>query len=181
MTRCSLTMECIFTLWHSTGSKLNPQSSTWRRICCSFIVTRMLPVDSTPVHLQTTSWKPGKCFKLWTTRKNRRVTMLGKLFRWLQSVVAFMKIKPRFGQKLHIILLTYWISTLWRCICWTSSLAIFAGLANSQIQALSSWNARWSILNKHTDNWNVIRPPSRFCQCKPKRRCFSIESWIQIL
>jgi len=86
-------------------------------------------VNSAPVNLQRRSWKPWKTSLLWSNRRNRTVTQLRTIFLWLLSVVALMKIKHRFSQQLHNILMTNLISTLWRCIFWTTSLTISASLA----------------------------------------------------
>jgi len=128
---CTSRTQCIFTLWHSTGTILRPRSSTCRIIWRSFIVIRMFSVDSAPVNLHRRSRKTSNSRLLWTNRRNGRVTPSGTIFLWLKSVIALTKMKSRSSQKLHNILSTNLISTLWRGISWTTSLTISASLATS--------------------------------------------------
>jgi len=53
------------------------------------------------------------------------------IFLRLQSMVSLMKIKCRSSQKFHNTLSTNRISTLWRCISWTTSLTVSARLVTS--------------------------------------------------
>jgi len=87
----------------------------------------------------------------------------------------------RLSQKLHNILSTNWISTLWRCISWTTSLTISASFGTSCMRALNSKKEQWCISKQITDHWVVRRPPSWVCEQYPKTQCSSIESWIQML
>jgi len=68
---------------------------------------------------------------LWTNRRNWTVTPHGPIFQRLQKVVALMKIKCISSLKLHKILLTNRISTLWKYISRTTSLTISASLGTS--------------------------------------------------
>ena len=162
-------MKCIFTLWHSTGTILRSWLSTWRIIWRRFIVTTMFSVNSAPVNLQRRSWKRWKSSLLWTNRRIGRVTPLRTIFLRLQSAIALMKVKRISSQKLHNILSTNRISTLWRCISWTTSLTISTSLATSEIYALNSQKKRWWSLNNHTDNQIFMRAPFGFVNDSPKR------------
>jgi len=95
-----------FTLWHSTGTILKPWSSTWRSIWRSFIIRRMFLFNSTAPNQQRRTWKPRKSGLLWTKSSNDRVSRLGTIFQWLQTIVALMMIKCRSSQMLHNISLT---------------------------------------------------------------------------
>jgi len=54
-------------------------------------------------------------------------------------------------------------------------------LSNLSNATLNSQKEQWWILNWYTDNWNIIMLPSRCCERKLRRRCFSFKSWMQML
>jgi len=103
------------------------------------------------------------------------VTPGGKIFLRLQGIAALIKIRHGLSQRLLNILSTNRISTIRRCMTWTTSLTIFASLATFQMQPLKCQKEWWWILNMCTGNLMIRRPPSRSCKQPPKRRCFSIE------
>jgi len=63
----------------------------------------MISVDSVLAKPQTRSQKPWPRSILWTHRGNRRVTPLGTIFLWQQSVVALMRKTHWSSQNLHSI------------------------------------------------------------------------------
>jgi len=141
----------------------------------------MFLVDSIPVNLPRSSQKRWKRSLLWTNMREGGVTPLGTVFQRPQSVVMLLKVQYRASQKLHNILLTNWISTMWRYMSWTTSLTISASFATFEIQDLNSQNEWWGILNKRTNNRIVKKAPSRFCEWQPERCGFSITSLTQSL
>jgi len=172
---------CILILWHSTDTILRPWWTTWIINWRSVIVRRKISVDSIPVNHQRRSWKPWNHSLLSTNRRNGRVTPVGTIFLRLQSIIALMKIKRRLSDQLHNILSMNRISTLWRCIIWTTSLTISGRFTTSSMQALNYQQKQWWTVIKGTNNRIVARPPFRLCEGMPGRRCFSIESWMQTL
>jgi hypothetical protein len=73
-------------------------------------------------------WDVWQYSLLWTNCRNGRVTVLGILILWLQSINRLIWIKLGSSQILHIISSINRILTLWKCISWTISLTIFATL-----------------------------------------------------
>jgi len=156
---CASGTSCNFTMLHSTGTTLKPWSSTWWIIWRSFIVKRMFSVNSAPHNLQRRSRKPWKSSWLCPNRKKRRVTTLRTIFLRLQSIVTSMKLECRSSQKLHNILSTNRISTLWRCISLTTSLTRSASLAMSEMHSMNSQRERcgsWISITTIKSSWGHI-------------------------
>jgi len=141
----------------------------------------MVSVNCKPLNLQWISRKPWNSSLLSTNKRNGRVTHLGIFFLQLQMVMAWMIIKCTSSHKLHNILLTNQISSLWKYISGTTSQIIFACFETPETPGFHSQRDHRLVINKRTNNPAVMRPPFTPCNWMPDRRCLSIKSRILTL
>jgi len=135
---CGSRTWSVFTFSHSIHTILRPWLSPWWIAWRSFIVTRMVSVDSVPVNVQRRFQKAWEMTLLWQNRRNGRVTPLRTIFLWPLTILVLLWIERSSSEKLQNIVSTNHISTLSRCISWPPSLTICASFATLSMWTLNS-------------------------------------------